>query len=62
MIHVITAVHNRAEITERFVRGLRKQTYNDIHLILIDDGSTDSTVTIIKKLFPNNTIIYGNGN
>ena len=43
MIHVITAVHNRYSITEKFADRLLAQTYKDIHLILVDDGSTDST-------------------
>jgi GT2 family glycosyltransferase len=62
MIHVITAVHNRYSITEAFVQSLLKQTYEPIHLILVDDGSTDGTTDMVRKLMPDATTLAGNGN
>lgn len=62
MIHVVTAVHNRIEITEKFVERLKGQTYKNIHLILVDDGSTDGTAEMVKTNFPRSTILRGNGN
>lgn len=62
MVFVITAVHNRYQITEKFVRNILRQTYKDIHLILVDDGSTDGTAKMVKDLLPNATIITGDGN
>lgn len=62
MMHVITAVHNRYQITEKFIDSLRSQSYRDIHLLLIDDGSDDGTDRMVKEKFPNSTIIYGDGN
>ena len=61
-IYIITAVHNRFEITKKFIMTLNKQTYNNIHLILVDDGSTDGTAEMVKKEFINSTIIQGDGN
>ena len=46
MIYVVTAVHDRYRITEKFVENLLKQSYKDIHLLLVDDGSTDGTADI----------------
>ena len=62
MIHIITAVHNRYEITEKFIDCLNSQTYKNMHLLLIDDGSTDGTAEMVKKKFNNVTIIKGDGN
>ena len=62
MIHVITAVHNRYNITEKFVQLLLSQTYSPIHLILVDDGSTDGTAEMVQRMMPSATIIRGNGN
>lgn len=62
MIHVITAVHNRYSITEKFVDRLLSQTYGDIHLILVDDGSTDSTAEMVRGKMPDVTVITGDGN
>lgn len=61
MIHVVTAVHDRLEITKKFVDSLEKQSYEDIHLILVDDGSTDGTDQMVRKRLPASTILYGDG-
>lgn len=62
MIHVVTSVHNRYTITEKFVQALKAQTIADIHLLLVDDGSTDGTDQMVKSLLPDATILYGDGN
>ena len=51
MIHVVTSVHNRYAITEKFVKCLQAQTCKDIHLLLVDDGSTDGTDKMVKEMF-----------
>ena len=62
MIHVITAVHNRYAITEKFVKNLLAQSYKDIHLILVDDGCTDGTADMVLSLMSKTDIIKGDGN
>lgn len=62
MIHVVTAVHNRYPITEKFVDSLKAQDCGQVHLILVDDGSTDGTDRMVKKKMPDSTILYGKGN
>ncbi len=60
-IHVILPVHERRAVTERFVRGLLKQTDTRYHLILLDDGSTDGTSEVVGDLLPSATVIRGDG-
>ena len=62
MIYVVTAAHDRREITRKFINSLKRQTYKDIHLLLIDDGSKDGTDKMVQEEFAASTILYGNGN
>ena len=62
MLHVVTSVHNRFVITEKFIGMLKQQTYPDIHLILVDDGSTDGTAEMVCSQMPEATILHGDGN
>lgn len=62
MLYIITAVHNRYKTTENFVKNLKKQTYQDFKLILVDDGSTDGTEYMVRGLMPQSVILKGDGN
>lgn len=61
-IHVVTAVHNRHDITQAFVEGLKTQTCGAVHLVLVDDGSTDGTAEMVKREMPDATVLRGDGN
>jgi len=61
-VYVLLPVHNRRDTTERFLKCLAKQRYPHIHLILIDDGSTDNTSGMAKEYFPELTLLTGKGN
>jgi glycosyltransferase involved in cell wall biosynthesis len=49
LISVITVVYNRLKYLEEAILSVLKQTYNNIEYIVIDGGSTDGTLDIIKK-------------
>ncbi len=61
-LYILLPVHNRREITARFVEALSRQTWRDFRLILIDDGSTDGTADAVKRLWPGVEVITGDGN
>lgn len=61
IVYVLLPVHNRRETTERFLHCLAQQTYPHIHLILVDDGSTDDTSGVARKYFPDLTLLTGTG-
>ena len=48
-ISIITAVFNGEEFLEETIKSVINQTYENIEYIIIDGGSTDGTVDIIKK-------------
>lgn len=48
-ISVVIASYNRVNVIEQAIYSVVNQTYKNIELIIIDGGSTDGTVDIIKK-------------
>lgn len=50
MISIIVPAYNISDYIERCVESLVNQTYRDIEIILVDDGSTDSTGEVCDKL------------
>ena len=49
-VSVIVPVYNIEKYLARCVLSLKKQTYKDIEVVIIDDGSTDDSKTIAEKL------------
>ncbi|MDA1018088.1 MAG: glycosyltransferase family 2 protein [Planctomycetota bacterium] len=49
-VSVVLPVFNGAETIERAVRSILDQTFRDIELIVVDDGSTDATVRIVTEI------------
>jgi glycosyltransferase involved in cell wall biosynthesis len=49
-ISAITAVFNGAEYIEQTIHSVISQTYRNLEYIIIDGGSTDGTMEIIKAI------------
>jgi glycosyltransferase involved in cell wall biosynthesis len=62
-VEVVTPVHNRKAITLQCLKSLsRVETGGlDIHVVVVDDGSTDGTGDAIREQFPDVEVIKGNG-
>lgn len=50
LVSVIIPVYNTEEFVEEAVRSIMCQSLRDIEIIVINDGSTDNTLSIIKRL------------
>jgi glycosyltransferase involved in cell wall biosynthesis len=48
-VSVIIPTHNRAEVLGRAVASVLGQTWADLELIVVDDGSTDVTGTVLAE-------------
>lgn len=62
-IAVLLTCFNRVEKTIRCLQNLEtsKPKGIDLHVFLVDDGSTDGTGETVKKEFPNVNVIQGTG-
>lgn len=49
LITVITVVFNAEKVLEKTILSVINQTYDNVEYIIIDGGSTDGTLDIIKK-------------
>ena len=50
IISIIVPIYNGERYIQRCVESLKNQTYKNIEIILVDDGSTDKTAQICKEL------------
>lgn len=57
LISIIIPSYNRSGIVKRAVESCLAQTYGDIEIIVVDDGSTDDTEKTIKA-FKSPKIVY----
>ena len=49
-VSVVVAVYNSALYLEQCISSLQSQTYKDLEIVCVNDGSTDDSLTILSRL------------
>lgn len=50
LISVIVPIYNVVDYLQRCVDSIRKQSYRNLEIILVDDGSTDNSGAMAENL------------
>ncbi|MCQ4054008.1 MULTISPECIES: glycosyltransferase [Aeromonas] len=61
-VSVIIPVYNHEKYVEDAIKSVLSQSYNNIELIVVNDGSSDSSHEVITRLIKENEFIYVNQN
>jgi len=57
-VSFVVATHNRANLIKRASFSVLNQSYGNIELIVVNDGSTDNTKNVLQELIDANKIRY----
>ena len=58
LVSIIVPVYNTAEYVEECIQSILSQSYKNIELILVNDGSTDGSDVVCKKYENLPNVIY----
>ena len=53
MVSVIVPAYNCRNVIERCIKSIVNQTYKNLEIIIVNDGSKDDTLSVIKTLADN---------
>ena len=57
LVSVVIPTYNREKTLEASIKSVEDQTYDDIEIIVVDDGSTDGTEALVQHLSSEDTRI-----
>ena len=62
LVSVLLSTYNSEETIEESLFSILNQTYKNLEILIVDDGSTDNTIEICKKFKLNDEriLLYSN--
>jgi glycosyltransferase involved in cell wall biosynthesis len=57
-VSVIIPTYNRSKLVKETVENVLEQSYINFEVLLVDDGSTDDTGSVIKQIADNRVKYY----
>lgn len=58
LVSAVVATYNRANVVATAIESILTQTYKNIELIVVDDGSTDDTPAVLKRYNTSLQVFY----
>ena len=62
LVSLVTVNYNQTKVTRDLLVSLRKITYPSIEIIVVDNGSADDSITVLKEEFPEIKLIISKRN
>lgn len=62
LVSIIIPVYNAEQYIRETILAAKNQTYENIEILLIDDGSTDTSLSILKSFERNNIYVFTQAN
>lgn len=62
LLWILVPVYNRKNTTLEFIELLKKQTFRNFKLVVVDDGSTDGTGELVMRSLPEAIVVKTSGN
>ena len=53
LVSIITPMYNSGKFIESTIKSVQEQTYQDWEMIIIDDGSTDGSINLVRTILDN---------
>ena len=49
-VSIVMPTYNRADLLPRSIASILSQDFDDLQLLIVDDGSTDNTASVVKEI------------